>query len=129
MRDEMIEKLNDLFAKRAEFYAFFDENIPHIKGTQLFDFAKLDGLKCENVCENLGENSRNLNENSSESRGENADKNSPKHTKNSRNLGQKSINLRQIYTLFHKYDYAIRKLLPSIYKAYKIDTKDLKSDF
>ncbi len=37
--------------------------------------------------------------------------------------------LKEIYTHFYKFDYAIRKLLPSIYKAYDIESKDLKKDF
>ncbi|NDJ27416.1 hypothetical protein DMB95_08235 [Campylobacter sp. MIT 12-8780] len=39
-------------------------------------------------------------------------------------------NLRDFHKLFHRYDYAIRKLLPRIYKAYDIDMdKDLSKDF
>ncbi|WP_297194167.1 CmeU family protein [uncultured Campylobacter sp.] len=42
----------------------------------------------------------------------------------------KPLNAEEVYKLFNKYDYAIRKLLPSIYKAYEIDMeKDLKKDF
>lgn len=37
--------------------------------------------------------------------------------------------LEQIYTLFYHYDYAIRKLLPKLYKAYEIDSEDLAKDF
>ena len=45
------------------------------------------------------------------------------------NLAQ-GVDLEQIYKLFYHYDYAIRKLLPSVYEAYKIDTeKDLSKDF
>ena len=42
----------------------------------------------------------------------------------------KEGNLEEFYKYFYKYDYAIRKLLPSIYKAYEIDSdKDLSKDF
>lgn len=42
----------------------------------------------------------------------------------------KQINAQQVYERFYHYDYAIRKLLPSLYKAYKIDSeKDLNKDF
>lgn len=37
--------------------------------------------------------------------------------------------LERIYTLFYHYDYAIRKLLPKLYKAYEIDSEDLAKDF
>lgn len=38
--------------------------------------------------------------------------------------------LEAMYKLFHHYDYAVRKLLPSLYGAYEIDVdKDLKKDF
>ena len=39
-------------------------------------------------------------------------------------------NLKDAYKLFHHYDYAIRKLLPSLYEKFDIDMdKDLKKDF
>ena len=42
----------------------------------------------------------------------------------------KPLNAQEVYTLFNKYDYALRKLLPSVYKAYEIDMeKDLSKDF
>lgn len=38
--------------------------------------------------------------------------------------------LEAVYKLFHHYDYAARKLLPSLYSAYEIDMdKDLNKDF
>ena len=142
MKDKIIGDLNTLFRARAEFYAFFDAQIPKFAGTQLFDFKALranssafetsengenvansacgaaSGEKCvENLtnsisnCGENGENSVNL----VSSRGENS---------------AQSVNLEQIYKLFHHYDYAIRKLLPSIYKAYEIDSeRDLSKDF
>lgn len=42
----------------------------------------------------------------------------------------KEANLEQVYQRFYHYDYAIRRLLPSLYKAYEIDSeKDLNKDF
>lgn len=42
----------------------------------------------------------------------------------------KQINARQLYKCFYHYDYAIRKLLPDLYKAYEIDSqKELDKDF
>ena len=82
-KTKVVENLNSLFELRKEFYEFFDNNMPKIANTDVFDF------------------------------------------KNSKDLDAKDA-----YMLFNKYDYAIRKLLPSIYKAYEIDMdKDLKKDF
>ena len=82
-KEKIIKDLNELFAARSEFYAFFDAKIPKISKTEVFDFDKAQ-----------------------------------------------EANLKQVYKHFYHYDYAIRKLLPSIYKAYKIDTeKDLSKDF
>ena len=155
MKDKIIGDLNALFRARAEFYAFFDAQIPKFAGTQLFDFKALrasgrafgkggknganlaensaysaaSGEKCvENLtnsisnCGENGENSANL----VSSCGENSATNSANSATNS----AQSVNLEQIYRLFHHYDYAIRKLLPSIYKAYEIDSeRDLSKDF
>lgn len=42
----------------------------------------------------------------------------------------KESNLEQVYKHFYMYDYAIRKLLPSVYELYEIDSeKDLSKDF
>ncbi len=112
MKDKIIGDLNALFKTRGEFYAFFDAKIPKFAGTELFDFK---ALRAKNE-----ENSANL----ISSRGESGE--------NSANSTQSvdNVNLEQIYKLFHHYDYAIRKLLPSIYKAYEIDSeKDLSKDF
>lgn len=41
-----------------------------------------------------------------------------------------SLNSKEVYERFYHFDYAMRKLLPSIFKAYEIDMdKDLKKDF
>lgn len=40
------------------------------------------------------------------------------------------VSAEEVYKRFYHYDYAIRKLLPSLYKAYEIDSeKDLSKDF
>jgi len=41
----------------------------------------------------------------------------------------KDLNAKEVYERFYHFDYAMRKLLPSIFKAYEIDVKDLKKDF
>lgn len=141
MKDKIIGDLNALFRARAEFYAFFDAQIPKFAGTQLFDFKALRASGSafetsengENVAnstcgaasgEKCGENLANL----VSSRGKN-DKNLTNSAANSAQSVD-NVDLEQIYRLFHHYDYAIRKLLPSIYKAYEIDSeRDLSKDF
>lgn len=82
MKEKVIANLNELFAARAEFYAYFDENVKKIGSTEVFDFDSADAK------------------------------------------------FKDFYTHFYKFDYAIRKLLPSLYKAYEIDSeKDLSKDF
>ncbi|WP_273336779.1 CmeU family protein [Campylobacter avium] len=82
-KERVIENLNHIFKMRKEFYEFFDNSMPKIANTDVFDF------------------------------------------KNS-----KPLNAQEVYTLFNKYDYALRKLLPSVYKAYEIDMeRDLSKDF
>ncbi|AXP09458.1 hypothetical protein N4T57_06630 [Campylobacter hepaticus] len=41
----------------------------------------------------------------------------------------KNLNSEEVYKQFYHFDYAIRKLLPSIYKAYEITDEDLNKDF
>ncbi|TKX32611.1 CmeU family protein [Campylobacter aviculae] len=41
----------------------------------------------------------------------------------------KDLNAEEIYKQFYHYDYAIRKILPAIYKAYEITNSDLEKDF
>lgn len=83
MKEKVIENLNALFAARAEFYAYFDENVGKIGDTDVFDFNTA-----------------------------------------------KSGDFKDFYAHFYKFDYAIRKLLPSLYKAYEIDSeRDLSKDF
>ncbi|EOI1690184.1 CmeU family protein [Campylobacter jejuni] len=41
----------------------------------------------------------------------------------------KSLNPEEVYKQFYHFDYAIRKLLPAIYKAYEITDADLDKDF
>ncbi|HHD0624660.1 TPA: CmeU family protein [Campylobacter jejuni] len=41
----------------------------------------------------------------------------------------KNLNPEEVYKQFYHFDYAIRKLLPAIYKAYKITDADLDKDF
>ena len=89
----------------------------------MFDFAKLRSNAGNKGCANekVSLNNENLacSKSSANFKGENLGE----------NLAQ-GVDLEQIYKLFYHYDYAIRKLLPSIYKAYKIDTeKDLSKDF
>lgn len=81
-KEKIIKDLNELFAARSEFYAFFDAKIPKIPKTEVFDFDKAQ-----------------------------------------------EANLKQVYKHFYHYDYAIRKLLPSLYKAYEINSQDLSKDF
>lgn len=103
MKDKIVSDLNALFKARAEFYAFFDTHIPKVGQTAVFDFAKMHSANATNKVAANGNLSENLNH---------------------------KPNLEQIYTLFYHYDYAIRKLLPSLYKAYEIDSeKDLSKDF
>lgn len=109
MKDKIISDLNALFKARAEFYGFFDTHIPKVGQTAVFDFAKFRSNAGNKGCANekVSLNGENLGD----------------------NLAQ-GVDLEQIYKLFYHYDYAIRKLLPSVYKAYKIDTeKDLSKDF
>ncbi|EFU2388363.1 hypothetical protein KY568_001134 [Campylobacter jejuni] len=41
----------------------------------------------------------------------------------------KNLNPEEVYKQFYHFDYAIRKLLPAIYKAYEIADADLDKDF
>ncbi|TKX31298.1 CmeU family protein [Campylobacter estrildidarum] len=41
----------------------------------------------------------------------------------------KDLNAEEVYKLFYHYDYAIRKILPAVYKAYEITNSDLEKDF
>ncbi|MBC5857819.1 hypothetical protein Cjcuy013_05030 [Campylobacter jejuni] len=41
----------------------------------------------------------------------------------------KNLNPEEVYKQFYHFDYAIRKLLPTIYKAYEITDSDLDKDF
>ncbi|ECO3962979.1 hypothetical protein FXL08_02715 [Campylobacter jejuni] len=41
----------------------------------------------------------------------------------------KNLNPEEVYRQFYHFDYAIRKLLPAIYKAYEITDADLDKDF
>ncbi|EHS7191249.1 hypothetical protein KWB66_001112 [Campylobacter jejuni] len=41
----------------------------------------------------------------------------------------KKLNPEEVYKQFYHFDYAIRKLLPAIYKAYEITDADLDKDF
>ncbi|EOG4006078.1 CmeU family protein [Campylobacter jejuni] len=41
----------------------------------------------------------------------------------------KNLNPKEVYKQFYHFDYAIRKLLPAIYKAYEITDADLDKDF
>lgn len=87
MKEKIVGDLNALFKARAEFYAFFDEKIPKIAQSEVFDFERLKNSKPD------------------------------------------SLDLEQIYKLFYHYDYAIRKLLPQLYKAYEIKDEDLSRGF
>ena len=123
MKDKIISDLNALFKARAEFYGFFDTHIPKVGQTAVFDFAKLHSNAGDKGCANekVSLNGENLacSKSGANFKGENLGE----------NLAQ-GVDLEQIYKLFYHYDYAIRKLLPSVYKAYKIDTeKDLSKDF
>ncbi|AJP34863.1 CmeU family protein [Campylobacter jejuni] len=41
----------------------------------------------------------------------------------------KNLNPEEVYKQFYHFDYAIRKLLPAIYKTYEITDADLDKDF
>ncbi|ECL2642289.1 hypothetical protein FSN06_03480 [Campylobacter jejuni] len=41
----------------------------------------------------------------------------------------KNLNPEEVYKQFYHFDYAIRKFLPAIYKAYEITDADLDKDF
>ena len=81
-KQRVIENLNALFEARAKFYEFFDNKIPKISNTDVFDFKKAE-----------------------------------------------KVDLKEVYEHFHLFDYKIRKLLPSLYKAYELKDEDLKRDF
>ena len=118
MKDKVIGDLNALFKARGDFYAFFDAKIPKVGQTAVFDFEALKKSKMP-----CGE-ALKKDENSACGVDETL-KNSAHSTAN-----DESVDLECIYRLFYHYDYAIRKLLPSIYKAYKIDSeRDLSKDF
>lgn len=81
-KTKIAQNLNALFKQRAEFYAYFDENIAKIGNTEVFDFKNAKDLKAE-----------------------------------------------EVYKQFYHLDYAMRKLLPAIYKAYEITDADLDKNF
>lgn len=132
MKDKIIGDLNALFRARAEFYAFFDAQIPKFAGTQLFDFK---ALRASGRAFETSENGENVaNSTCAAASGEKCVENLTNSIsncgENSSTNSAQSVDLEQIYRLFHHYDYAIRKLLPSIYKAYEIDSeRDLSKDF
>ena len=149
MKDKVIGDLNALFRARGDFYAFFDAKIPKMGQTAVFDFKALKKSKmpCGEALkgsENSAFETLKKGENSAcgtalkkacgtpLKKGENSAYGVAETLKNS-TLGtadDESVDLECIYRLFYHYDYAIRKLLPSIYKAYKIDSeKDLSKDF
>ena len=129
MKDKVIGDLNALFRARGDFYAFFDAKIPKMGQTAVFDFKALKKSKMP-----CGEALKGSENSAFETlkKGENSACGVAETLKNS-TLGtadDESVDLECIYRLFYHYDYAIRKLLPSIYKAYKIDSeKDLSKDF
>ena len=41
----------------------------------------------------------------------------------------KDLNAEEVYKQFYHLDYAMRKLLPAIYKAYEVSDYDLNRDF
>ena len=41
----------------------------------------------------------------------------------------KDLNAEEVYKQFYHLDYAMRKLLPAIYKAYEVSDSDLNRDF
>lgn len=41
----------------------------------------------------------------------------------------KDLNAKEVYEHFYHLDYAMRKLLPLIFKAYEIDSNDLDKNF
>lgn len=127
MKDKIISDLNALFKARAEFYAFFDAHIPKVGQTAVFDFAKLNATNCASGADlasaHSGRTQNSANAQSSANSATGFDLASSGDS-------AQSVNLEQIYKLFYHYDYAIRKLLPSLYKAYEIDSeKDLSKDF
>ena len=149
MKDKVIGDLNALFKARGDFYAFFDAKIPKVGQTAVFDFEALkkSNLPCgkalkgsqNSAFETLkkGKNSA-CNTDLKEARGTPLKKGENSacgvdETLNNSTLGtadDESVDLECIYRLFYHYDYAIRKLLPSLYKAYKIDSeRDLSKDF
>ena len=139
MKDKIIGDLNALFRARAEFYAFFDAQIPKFADTQLFDFKALrangstfaDSENAANDKNAAFVADKNFAPNSAytAASGDKCGENSANSAANSAQSVD-NVDLEQIYKLFHHYDYAIRKLLPSIYKAYEIDSeRDLSKDF
>ena len=79
-KEQIIANLNAVFAKRSEFYQYFDANLSKKENIDAFDFSKQNELKAEDV-----------------------------------------------YKHFYHFDYAMRKLLPPLFKAYEINpSKDLK---
>lgn len=81
-KTKIIENLNAFFKQRTEFYSYFDQNVPKINNTEVFDFKSA-----------------------------------------------KDLNPQECYKQFYHFDYAIRKLLPAVYKAYEITDEDLNKDF
>ncbi|EAI2893448.1 hypothetical protein OUP81_000366 [Campylobacter upsaliensis] len=79
-KEQIIANLKDFFAKREEFFQYFDANLSKKENIDAFDFSKKNELNAE-----------------------------------------------EIYKHFYHFDYAMRKLLPPLFKAYEIyPAKDLK---
>ena len=145
MKDKVVSDLNALFKARGDFYAFFDARIPKVGQTAVFDFKALKKSKmpCGEALKKDENSACGVDETGKNSAFGTALKTPLKNGKNSacgvaetlKNLAfgvanDESVDLECIYRLFYHYDYAIRKLLPSIYKAYKIDSeRDLSKDF
>ena len=138
MKDKVIGDLNALFKARGDFYAFFDARIPKVGQTAVFDFEALKKSKmpCGEALkgsENSAFETLKKGENSACSTALKKARGTP--LKNGENSAcgvadDESVDLECIYRLFYHYDYAIRKLLPSLYEAYEIDSeRDLSKDF
>ncbi|MBS4234820.1 CmeU family protein [Campylobacter vulpis] len=79
-KEQIVVNLKDFFAKREEFFQYFDTHLSKKENIDAFDFSKKNELNAE-----------------------------------------------EVYKQFYHFDYAIRKLLPPLFKAYEINpSKDLK---
>lgn len=125
-KSAIVKDLNALFKERAEFYAFFDGVLPKFERSDVYDFAGFEerikealGGAFDSGISGAGQSENKRDEFAARVSGYNKDG----------IAARVSARTKELYAHFYKYDYALRRLLPAIYKAYEIRDEDLNRGF